>query len=240
MLLAAPNPSIDLGFMFTTENCADALKIAMRRTILFLCLVLYALGANAQSVYKPYKEFIFIAEVNLGNSVRQLYVSMWTTDSSFWGDASQRQLFYAYHDNYNKDSLAAAWPYTANVESTGIIENEKKVWLHPPRSDAFAMFEYFPFPEMKFPLKCDRKYRRYYIGDVEGRFKILRYKITETCFNGNIDNCVGVMGRHVGKGGEWDWQAFYDKDRGFTSIGGYLPDGRFVWLELIDTIEHNK
>lgn len=210
------------------------------KKILLLCAAMIALGVNAQSVYKPYKEFIFEAEVNLGDSVQQLYVSMWTTDSAFWGDASQRQLFYAYHNSYNKDSLAAAWPYTANVESTGIIENEKKVWLHPPRSGAFTMFEYFPFPEMKFPLKCDRKYRRYYIGDVDGHFKVLRYKITETCINGNVDDGVGVMGRHVGRSGEWHWQAFYDKDKGFTFLGGYRPDGRFVWLSLKDIIEHKR
>ncbi|MBR6048610.1 MAG: hypothetical protein IKP83_00425 [Bacteroidales bacterium] len=208
------------------------------KKILLLCAALLAVAANAQGVYKPYKEFIFEAEMNLGDSVRQLYVSMWTTDSAFWGDASQRQLFYAYHDSYNKDSLAAAWPYTEHVESTGIIENEKKVWLHPPRSDAFALFEYFPFPEMKFPLKCDRKYRRYYIGDVDGHFKILRYKITENCINGNVDDGVVAMGRHVGGGGEWHWQVFYDKDRGFTSIAGYLPDGRFIGLYLKDVVEH--
>lgn len=198
------------------------------------------MSANAQNVYKPYREFIFVAEVNQGDTVRQLYVSMWTTDSAFWGDASQRQLVYAYHDSYNKDSLAAAWPYKEKIETTGIIENEKKVWLHPPRSGDLALLEYFPFPEIEFPLKCHGKYRRYFIGDVEGRFKVLRYKITVTCVDGNIDNGVGVMGRHAGRGREWHWQAFYDKDRGFTSIGGYLPDERFVSLELIDTVEHGR
>ncbi len=210
------------------------------KKILLLCAAMVALGVNAQNIYKPYKEFIFEAEVNQGDSAQQLYVSMWTTDSAFWGDKSQRQLFYAYHNSYNKDSLAAAWPYTANVESTGIIENEKKVWLHPPRSGAFALFEYFPFPEIKFPLKCDRKYRRYYIGYIDGHFKILRYKITETCINGNVDDGVGVMGRHVGRSGEWHWQVLYEKDRGFFSIGGYRPDGRFVCLELMDIIEHKR
>ena len=83
------------------------------KKLFLLGAVLCALGVNAQSVYKPYKEFIFEAEVNLGDSVRQLYVSMWTTDSAFWGDASQRQLFYAYHNSYNKDSLAAARPPTS-------------------------------------------------------------------------------------------------------------------------------
>lgn len=210
------------------------------KKILLLCAALLALAANAQGVYKPYKEFIFEAEMNQGDSVRQLYVSMWTTDSAFWGDASQRQLFYAYHDSYNKDSLAAAWPYTVNVESTGIIENEKKVWLHPPRSGAFAMFEYFPFPEMKFPPKRNRKYRRYYIGDVDGHFKVLRYKIAETYIKCNDDFVVGVKGRHVGRSGEWLWQVLYEKDKGFIFIGGYRPDGRFVWLELKDIIEHKR
>lgn len=204
------------------------------KKILLLCSAMTALGVNAQGVYTPYREFVFEAMVHQGDSSQRRYVSMWTTDSAFWGDASQRQLFYAYHDSYNKDSLSVAWPYTDNVESTGIIENEKRVWLHPPRSGAFVIFEYFPFPEMRFPLRCDRKYRRYYVGDVEGRFKILRYKMTETCIEGN----VFIMGIHTGRSGEWHWQAIYDSDKGFAFIGAYHPDGRYIWLELKDIVEH--
>ena len=111
------------------------------KKILLLCVMLFALAANAQNVYRPYREFVYKVTVRCGDSVHTSYLSMWATDSAFEADASQRQLFYAYHDNYNKDSLAAAWPYKDRVECTGIIENDKKVWIHPPRSGEFAMLE---------------------------------------------------------------------------------------------------
>ena len=113
------------------------------KKILLLCAMLFALAANAQNVYRPYREFVYMVTVRCGDSVHTSYLSMWATDSAFEADASQRQLFYAYHDSYNKDSLAAVWPYKDRVESTGIIENDKKVWIHPPRSGEFALLEYY-------------------------------------------------------------------------------------------------
>jgi hypothetical protein len=40
-----------------------------------------------------------------------------------------------------------------NNEMTGVIENSKNLWLHPPRTGLFKVLELNPFPYVKQPLK---------------------------------------------------------------------------------------
>ena len=40
-----------------------------------------------------------------------------------------------------------------NNEMTGVIENRKNLWLHPPRSGLFGVLELNPFPYIKQPIK---------------------------------------------------------------------------------------
>ncbi len=45
-----------------------------------------------------------------------------------------------------------------NSEMTGVIENEKNTWMHPPRSGFFKILEINPFPYIKEPLKIGNKW----------------------------------------------------------------------------------
>ncbi len=46
-----------------------------------------------------------------------------------------------------------------NYEWTGLIENRKNVWLHPPRHQFFSILEFSPFPFIKMPLKIGKKWQ---------------------------------------------------------------------------------
>lgn len=41
----------------------------------------------------------------------------------------------------------------ASTHKTGLIENEKNIWLHPPRQFLFEILELNPFPFIKYPLQ---------------------------------------------------------------------------------------
>lgn len=41
-----------------------------------------------------------------------------------------------------------------NNEMTGVIENRKNLWLHPPRTGLFSILELNPFPYIKQPIKA--------------------------------------------------------------------------------------
>ncbi|MEO0041201.1 MAG: hypothetical protein RL329_649, partial [Bacteroidota bacterium] len=58
---------------------------------------------------------------------------------------SQSWMVFRYYDQ--ADSLLAGW------EKTGLIDNPKNIWLHPPRSGFFAVTEFNSFPFIKQPYK---------------------------------------------------------------------------------------
>lgn len=43
-------------------------------------------------------------------------------------------------------------------EMTGIIENSKNIWVHPPRTDLFKILELNPFPYIKAPFEVGNKW----------------------------------------------------------------------------------
>ena len=206
------------------------------KKVFLLILLLYDTIVGAQNIYTPMKEFLFEVQTTVGNEKEVQYISMWATDKPWEADSSQHELFYAYHKHYNKDGLTTAWPYNGNVESTGIIETENRIWLHPPRWNNLEILEYFPFPEINKNALCGDKYKRMFLGSVDflDRWMFLRYKMTvET-----IGNKIIIQGKAKSRRGEWLEMITYDKEKGFTEIEFITPVGRTIKLRLKDIIEH--
>ncbi len=71
-------------------------------------------------------------------------------------------LAYNLHDNqtgiqfkyYNKEKKTLS-----GFEATGLIENDKSTWLHPPRSQYFAITEFNSFPFIKTPYIIGKKWK---------------------------------------------------------------------------------
>lgn len=215
------------------------------KNTLIVCLFLFPFIARAQSVYTPYREYIYQVQYRDSSDTNEFYLSMWTTDSTWEADASQRQLFYTYHNWHNgkshqvlnKDSLAAAWPYRQNIESTGFIENENQIWLHPPRWSTLSILEYFPFPELKRPAKCGSKYRRAFFGHADFLDKtiLLLYRMKVTC-----GEYVIVQGVAKHKGEEWRTVTQWDDNLGLTRLRCEIVPytNTFINLQLVDIVEH--
>ena len=45
-----------------------------------------------------------------------------------------------------------------NTDSTGGIENEAKLWIHPPRNNQFTLTETAPFPRVEYPCELNKQY----------------------------------------------------------------------------------
>ena len=208
------------------------------KKVLLLVLSLYGTIVGAQNIYTPHKEYIYEAKTMIDGKEEVRYISMWATDDVWKMDSTQRQLFYAYHKHCNKDSLTTAWPYSDNVESTGIIETENRIWLHPPRWNNLEILEYFPFPEINKNALCGDKYKRMFLGSVDflGRWMFLRYKMTAE----RIGNKTIIQGKAKSRRGEWVEMIIYDKEKGFTEMEFTTPVGRTIKLKLIDIIEHKN
>ena len=208
----------------------------MKSIILFLLSLLCTTITEAQRVYIPQKEFIFEVQVIMGSEKEVQYISMWTTGNIWKVDSSQKELFFAYHKHRNNDVLSASWPYRDNVETTGLIENDGYMWLHPPRWEKLSVLEYFPFPEITKNMECDSKYGRIFFGRVDflDRWMLLRYKMFVECDG----NKTIIRGKAKSRRGEWLEEMVFDKEKGFTDMFFYAPDNVEIKLKLIDVVEH--
>lgn len=69
--------------------------------------------------------------------------------------------FIAFDSSYNQTVMRMDYITQSGVpnsERTGIVENKKNVWLHPPRSALFKVLELNPFPFIQTPYKIGNKW----------------------------------------------------------------------------------
>lgn len=70
-----------------------------------------------------------------------------------------------YLPNYNQTSIKYIYSDAYNA-TTGVIENVKNLWLHPPRASIFSLLELSGFPYVKYPIQLNDEYEwNLLIGD---------------------------------------------------------------------------
>ena len=206
------------------------------KKVFLLILLLYDTIVGAQNIYTPMKEFLFEVQTTVGNEKEVQYISMWATDKPWEADSSQHELFYAYHGHCSSDYLAAQWPYTDDVEATGLIETDAYVWLHPPRWRKLSVLEYFPFPELTKDIVSENKYTRMFIGSVDflDKWMFLRYKMEVE----KIENKIIIHGKAKTRRGEWTEVITYDSEKGFTEMYFSAPGDIEIRFALLDIVRH--
>jgi hypothetical protein len=185
----------------------------MNKKLYFFILLFCPFILLSQEIYTPNKEFVFKVRYENNGVVKESYLSLWTQDSVWIYDNAQQQLFYAYHENADFETQKT-FPYD-KAEETGFIETNEKIWLHPPREDYFYLFEYFPFPEMNFPVQCEKKGKYAFLGSIDflDKFSLLRYKTKIECGKPNL---IYYYGKAKNRTGEWSFKYVFDKERGFV------------------------
>ena len=143
------------------------------------------------------------------------------------------------------DYLSEAGPSSLN-EQTGVIENEKNIWMHPPRNQFFRVLELNPFPYIQTPFQVGHRWRwRLTIGDrwQDGRWKnwsgrILnnyQYEIT------NIQTietpagsfqCYEIKATATSRLGQTHLTAYFNLQAGFVRLDYMNIDGSKTVLVL--------
>lgn len=120
--------------------------------------------------------------------------------------------------------------------TTGVVENEKNIWLHPPRDKYFMILELNPFPYIRQPFKKGTSWKwSLKIGDY---WKDERWKL----WNGPITNnykysIVGKEALHtkLGKLDCWIVEGTAESAIGSTSLTGYFNESfGFVKLDYVN------
>lgn len=132
------------------------------------------------------------------------------------------------------------------TEVTGIVENEKNIWMHPPRSKLFRVLELNPFPYIKAPYKVGEEWTwtqpigafwsdarwKEWKGAVTNtyHYKITDKKMVRTTFG--ILECYEITAKAESELGETALVALFNPDYGFVDMNYTNIDGSKIAMEL--------
>ena len=155
---------------------------------------------------------------------------------------SQTVLEYTYYSSSGKAAFAS---------SSGVIENSKNVWMHPPRDKYFRILELNPFPFIRFPYREGATWK--WKLDVGASWSDVRWKTwdgmlhiryryhmgeTETIPipGGGEAECRIVRAEAVSRIGKTTLVLHYHPVYGFVRMHYVNIDGSRTFLDLI-TVE---
>ncbi|HKK63310.1 MAG TPA: hypothetical protein VJ951_12170 [Bacteroidales bacterium] len=131
---------------------------------------------------------------------------------------------------------------------TGVIENRKNIWIHPPRAYLFKILELNPFPYIKYPLQVGSSYKgslrigsgwgderwKTWSGIIENQYN---YEVTarrelDTPF-GRL-NCYVIASTAVSELGETKLTTYFNKTYGFVKLEYTNIDNSRLVIELYE------
>ena len=125
-----------------------------------------------------------------------------------------------------------SYKISKNETTTGLIENEFNIWLHPPRGYLFRILELNPFPYIKSPIAVgnswewklqigaqwgDKRWKEW-SGNIENKY---RYKITgkeELSTNFGSIECYVVESQAVSELGVTKLKSYFNERYGFVRL----------------------
>ena len=144
------------------------------------------------------------------------------------------------------DDQRSRWP----LSYSGIVENERNLWMHPNRDCLFQILELNPFPYIQYPIKKGKTWKwKLTIGSHWGdeRWKTwegiivnkYKYKITDTACEvvtpmGTLP-CVKVEAMAKSRIGKTHLTAYYNDTYGFVKMDNTNIDGSKIIINLVET-----
>ena len=127
-------------------------------------------------------------------------------------------------------------------ETTGIIENKKRLWIHPPRFDDYFEFtEYSAFPEVRRPISIDNKWGTQlmlgtYADKETGNKMTVEYNITniDTINTSPTIRNVEILGKGNSGLGTYTCKMDFQENKGFTKLTYLKENNEKLIIHLID------
>ncbi len=142
-------------------------------------------------------------------------------------------------------------PFTG---SSGVIENEANVWMHPPRDRYFRILELNPFPFIKAPYEVGNKWSwsleigsawgdarwKTWEGSIENKYT---YQITDkktiSTPVGELD-CYVIESTATSRIGRTSLTAYFNPTYGFVKLDYRNIDGSRTMLDMVEYLSDNK
>ena len=119
-----------------------------------------------------------------------------------------------------------------NHPKTGLIENERNIWFHPPREYLFQILELNPYPYIKYPLEIghewiwklrigdswgDKRWKQWKgVAEFNYKYSIVGEKTIKTNF-GNLD-CFIVESEAISSIGKTRLTSYFNSKYGFVKL----------------------
>ncbi len=162
------------------------------------------------------------------------------------------QPFIQHIPEYNQTIIQFDYPTKEGLASfnsiSGVIENEKNIWMHPPRDKYFRILELNPFPFIKAPYEIGNQWnwslkigsswgdKRWKIweGTIENKYeyKITDKRIVDTIL-GEIE-CYEITSNATSNIGVTELVALFNPKYGFVKLNYTNINGSKTILELIE------
>ena len=144
------------------------------------------------------------------------------------------------------DGWRSNWPSSWS----GIVENERNLWMHPNRDCLFGILELNPFPYIQYPIEKGKSWKwkltigsqwgderwKTWTGSIVNKYK---YKITDTACEvvtpmGTLP-CVKVEAVAQSRIGKTHLTAYYNDTYGFVKMDNTNIDGSKIIINLVET-----
>ena len=174
--------------------------------------------------------------------INRYEVEVLCTAKPFSKDYNQTvEAFYFLFDGW-RSNRPSSW--------SGIVENERNLWMHPMRSRLFRIVEINPFPYIQYPIKKGNTWKwslsigsqwgderwETWTGGIVNKYK---YKITDTDCEvvtpmGTL-SCVKVEAVAKSRIGKTYLTAYYNDTYGFVKMDNTNIDGSRIVIDLVGT-----
>jgi hypothetical protein len=106
---------------------------------------------DSRKIYRRERVFVFLtSQYSRQGRLLQQDTLLLTTSPTVWQvDTLQSQC------QWSLNSVKRSF-----IGTTGLIENDTVVWLHPPRNGEFGILEFSPFPMIHYPPKIGTHWKQ--------------------------------------------------------------------------------
>lgn len=199
-----------------------------------------AVGDTLDSYVLNYPDFVLVDVFDASDSCTNQYkIKVKCQDRVFGADYDQTvEEFLIWIDgNYKVSSLS------------GIVENERNLWMHPNRDLLFQVLELNPFPYIRYPIKKGKSWKwKLTIGSQWGdpRWKewegtiVNRYKYKITDLQCEVETPMGVLPcvktESVARSriGKTCLTSYYNDQYGFVRMENTNIDGSQLVVDLVE------
>lgn len=143
------------------------------------------------------------------------------------------------------DYLDANGPSSFN-EQTGVVENERNVWMHPPRTNFFRILELNPFPYIQAPYRTGHRWQwhltigdswqdarwKTWSGRIENRYQYEIKGIQSVKTPIGTFSCYKVHATATNRLGHTQLTAYFNQQVGFVRLEYTNIDGSKTVLSL--------